>query len=341
MPADQPTGGIRARRVAKRERRETQRDFLSLTKTSLSYIPALRSLVPSELDALFDLTEGEDPAAPAESLRRAARFLWRERHLRSVGGNGEAEALLILAVVLARDKPRRDGHRLAHGSHRDRALSAWWWSATLNKRPRVVDRHRIDAKASELGDWLRGGVRAGSDPQELVRASERVSHETKGFRAVRYGSNNAVSRLVFSLLLRADPLDFVTGERIDGILLVEAARRTRHRRDAEQIELHHVFPQGFLASRSVAADRQNLIANIAPLSGATNGWISDRSPSQYVGEMVQCFGPEHVDRILRSHLLDRELLMQQFGFDEQIDSRQLAISEGLRRLLDPRALTVL
>jgi hypothetical protein len=199
----------------------------------------------------------------------------------------------------------------------------------------------VDEKADLVGDWLKGGILPDDDPGELAAARTVVQSETRGFRTVRYRGRSATSRLIESLLLRGDPVDFVTAERIDGLLLVEPARVARRRRDPEQIELHHVFPKAFLEKEGVPDEEQDLIANLAPQSGATNGWIADRPPYEYVKQLIDEFDRKRVDAMMNSHFLDTGLLLRPDGFKLQIESRTTRLQNALDRLLDPRELDVL
>jgi hypothetical protein len=308
-----------------------RRRFLEQARDGLSYVPAFASLTGDELDLLFELA-GPDRAVLG--LRRAARFLWRERHLRAVGGDGEAEALVVVALVLLRSDPVRGRARLDAGSERrHRALSAWWWAALLSGSRATHERGALKARVDQLADWLAHGVREIEDPRELGLARDLSVSSTKGVQSALYTSRNAVSRVIFALLLRATPRDIVTGEAIEGLMLVERAGVDRGTR--ERVELHHVFPKAFLSEKNVDAATQDQYANIALLSGATNGWISGRAPSDYVAELDRHFAPGYVNKLMHSHLLDATLLRGD-AFAEQMVTRRDELTDRLQRLLDPR-----
>jgi hypothetical protein len=318
--------------VALIQRANARRQFLDQARARLEYLPAFASLRCDELDLLFELAGAQRAAL---GLRRAARFLWREHHLRAVGGDGEAEALVTVALVLLRSDPIRGKVRLASDSHRrHRALSAWWWSALLSGLRATHDADVVEEQVDSLSNWIERGVQRADDPDVLKAARDVSVSSTRGLDSARYASRNAMSRILFSLLLRANPRDFVTGEPIDGLMLVESARV--HGAKSEQVELHHVFPRSLLAAWRIEPTAQDQYANIALLSGATNGWISDRAPSDYVRELDRHFGGQVVDKLTRSHLLNAAALRDD-GFERQISMRRLKLNSAVRRLLDPRA----
>jgi hypothetical protein len=265
--------------------------------------------------------------------------LWRERHLRAVGGDGEAEALVVIALVLLRSDPVRGKARLDAGSERQhRALSAWWWSAILCGLPALHDRRKLAERVEALTHWLSQGAPEKLDPGELARARAVSIGARHGLESARYGSRNAMSRMLHSVLLRANPRDLVTGEPVEGLLLVERAHDRGQTPGLERVELHHVFPRGFLSHgpTPVPPAAQNQYANIALLSGATNGWISDRAPRLYVAELDRHFDLEHVNELMLSHLLDASLLRTN-AFEEQMKIRGAVLTAEVERLLDPRA----
>ncbi len=332
-----PAGGPVKRLRRAREGWVSHRETFRQARDRLAYVPAFGSLHDRELELLFDCAGVRAPVA----LRRAARFLFRERHLRAVGGDIEAGALLVVALALLQFDPVRGPGQLESGSaRRQRALSAWWWSATLVRRPPPRTAEELANRAQHVVDWLQEeGRREDMDPPEIARGNAHLVHPRQGVAAAGYGSGTATARLLESLLLRAEPIDFVTGEPIVGLLLVERAPGGPKRmRELERVERHHVFPRAFLTQRRVSREHQDQWANIALISGATNGWISDRSPSRYVRELDTKFGVDEVDRILETHLLSGSLMRQEFGFDDQIRARAERLGVAAARLVDPRYL---
>jgi hypothetical protein len=74
------------------------------------------------------------------------------------------------------------------------------------------------------------------------------------------------------MLSLKDPVDLVTGQRID----LEKALVW-----ANEGEFHHVFPKAYLRRQDVSQDKINCLANIALLTSASNKLISHLAPSEY------------------------------------------------------------
>ncbi|UGS34704.1 hypothetical protein DSM104329_01086 [Capillimicrobium parvum] len=214
---------------------------------------------------------------------------------------------------------------------------------TLKNRARQQrDVDAVRTAAQELVDWLRAGVPAANDPPVIAHARLLVDPDGNWLSKAGYRSSGSRARLVRSLLWQVEPVDLVTGEPMIGIKLVEASGSSR--RQLVQVEReheHHVFPRSWLVKRPPirAGGDVDQPANLALLSPATNSWISDRGPADYVTSLDKAFGPEHVDRILATHLLDGALLREN-AFADQMTARADRLAAMARRILDPRELHV-
>lgn len=93
------------------------------------------------------------------------------------------------------------------------------------------------------------------------------------WRVRQFRSNNAHAKLLAIVLAHHQPIDLLTGQRIDTTDALSWANSK---------EFHHFFPQDYLKGKDVPAARINALANIVMLSSASNKSISNTSPSVYL-----------------------------------------------------------
>lgn len=245
--------------------------MLRHAKESLEYLPAFKGLREEEMDLLFTLASNRERGVIA--LKRVARFLLRERYLHVIPRNADANALLVLAELLLRLDPVGGRSRIDTGtfSHH-RALSAWWWSATLKNIRLTSDPASVREQADQLEAWLRAGASPGDDPPVIANANQFLGRQDGMARAGYRNKNHPLGQLVRSVLWRVEPVDFVTGEPMIGMKLVESSGVSRDdQQRVEREQEHHVFPRSWLKRHPSVRDGHDVdqIANIALISEAT------------------------------------------------------------------------
>ncbi len=95
--------------------------------------------------------------------------------------------------------------------------------------------------------------------------------------------DNAHAKLLAIILSHHQPIDLLTGQRVDtdrALAWVNAK------------EYHHFFPQEFLKSRGERGNRVNSLANIVMLSSASNKKISAKAPSVYLLDVAREAGTQ-------------------------------------------------
>jgi len=78
----------------------------------------------------------------------------------------------------------------------------------------------------------------------------------------------------------------------------------------EKIDIHHIFPENWCKKNGIDEGLYNSIINKTPLSARSNRIIQGHAPSKYL-ETIQKeggFGPERMDEILRSHVIDPKFM---------------------------------
>jgi hypothetical protein len=117
------------------------------------------------------------------------------------------------------------------------------------------------------------------------------------WRRSPFAKRNAPSKLLALILAYEDPLDLLTGQRID------VGRALSWQNDKE---FHHFFPRAFLRSRGVSGAAANVCGNLIMLTSHSNIWISDRPPSRYLRDLADLDGEGAVRERLRTCLVEDE-----------------------------------
>lgn len=100
------------------------------------------------------------------------------------------------------------------------------------------------------------------------------------------------------------------------------------------IEAHHVFPKSLLQKAGVEPRLINEVANYAFIGGATNRWISNRSPSEYLPQVVAERGEEE----LRRHAIPLDPALWEIGnFEGFLQERRALLAAAINGLLDQHA----
>jgi hypothetical protein len=134
----------------------------------------------------------------------------------------------------------------------------------------------------------------------------------------QFRSNSAHARILTLLLASKEPVDLLTGQKID---VAKALFQGNSK------EFHHFFPRDYLVKgRRVTARRANSLANFVMLSANSNKKISSRAPSAYLKEVQVTLG-EKLDAALRANLISDEAF-------------RAALSDNYEGFLAARAMTI-
>ncbi len=143
--------------------------------------------------------------------------------------------------------------------------------------------------------------------------------QTRTFRR-----NTAHAKLLAVMLSIFQPVDLLTGQRID----VERALSWVNSK-----EFHHFFPRDYLKQQGRSATEGNRLANIILLTSASNKAISNRPPSDYLAEAEATAGEEFATW-RQSNLIsdDAYLAALDDDYDLFLEFRAEAIHEALVNL---------
>lgn len=192
------------------------------------------------------------------------------------------------------------------------SIERWFWRTTLS---------------GYFGGWNTGQM--ARDWDEVIKFSEASSNvnldvpaslpRSDVWKVSQFRSNSAVSKMLALILSFKDPRDILTGQRID------ARRSLAWNNDKE---FHHFFPRNFLKSQNIGPrGRENAAANIVLLSSSSNVRISNKAPSEYLGQVIQDVGREELLRRLQTLLVSE-------------DAMEAALRDDYFTFLDARAETL-
>jgi hypothetical protein len=186
-------------------------------------------------------------------------------------------------------------------------LEQWFWCGILGELYGSTVETRLGKDVPELIEWL-----SGRGPQP--RTIDEALFQRDRLRTLRSRLSAAYKGL-HALMMRAGCRDFISGKPTDVMTFFN-----------DQIDIHHVFPQDWCRKQGIPASSFNSIVNKTPLSKYSNIVIGGDAPSVYLARIEQKHGiaPRELDDILRTHLIEPELLRAD-RYDEFIEARTRAL----------------
>jgi hypothetical protein len=216
---------------------------------STDSIDELRKLEPDDLKAAAEDTK--------QAYLRTVDFLSTQMGIPSAQIVPYSNQLTVLAEIFRRVSSPTSAQYMA--------ITKWFWRTAIAG---YFSGWNTGAMASDLkavADFASGTA---AEVTADVRAPRPDIWTTRQFRA-----NNAHAKLLAIVLAHRQPVDLLTGQRIDpGNALAWT----------NQKEFHHFFPRDYLENKGVTRQRINALANVVMLTSASNKKISNRAPSDYL-----------------------------------------------------------
>jgi hypothetical protein len=187
-------------------------------------------------------------------------------------------------------------------------LIRWYWCGVLGELYSSAVETRFAKDLPEILQWMESDTEpttiqdANFIPNRLLTLKSRNSAAYKGLSA---------------LLLRDNGLDFVTGEPVEEQMYADS-----------KIDIHHIFPADWCDKHGIDRHRRDCVVNKTPLSARTNRSISNNAPSLYVTRIEREISPARMDEILRSHIIDPQLLRSD-QFERFFELRKHALLERI------------
>lgn len=263
---------------------------------STDSIDELRKLKPDDLKAAAEETK--------QAYLRTVDFLATQMQIPSAQIVPYSNQLTVLAEIFRRVP--------APTAAQYTAIGKWFWRTAIAGYFSGWNTGAMAADLKAVADF------ANADANELaadVTVPRPEIWTTRQFRA-----NNAHAKLLAIILAHRQPVDLLTGQRIDpGNALAWT----------NQKEFHHFFPRDYLENRGVARQRINALANLVMLTSDSNKKISNRAPSDYLRDVEEAANHASIDI---QNWLDLNLISQ--------DAFAAARADDFERFLSLRAQTV-
>jgi len=228
--------------------------------------------------------------------------------------------LAPLAAVLAKLEQPKTAEA---GAHRE-SLKRWFWCAVFGQAYESAPNSQSAKDVTELVSWLSGGPEPESvkafrfDPRALRDVTPRQRSIYRGTICLILGSGTGAR-------------DFHTQAIITGKLMAE-----------EGIDDHHIFPSHYLESRKgIKSSRlRDCVLNRTLIDRTTNQMISDRAPSEYLGDIKETSGFP-LDDVLASHCLPTGVHSPFWtdDYDAFVEWREKKLWDEIKRLTGAKKAT--
>ncbi len=170
----------------------------------------------------------------------------------------------------------------AEASRRDK-FKTWFWASVFSQAYEKAPASRAVADFKDLVRWIAGEDRLPFGVRTLYFNPEMFTDITPKQRALYRGT--------IALVCSNGVLDFHKAEPLTFDYL-----------QANKVDDHHVFPQGYLKVRG-EDEWMNCVLNRTLIDKKTNIRISNKAPSRYLAEIETEVGKEKMEKILSSHIL--------------------------------------
>ncbi len=172
-------------------------------------------------------------------------------------------------------------------------LAQWYWCGILGELYGSAIETRFVRDVEQVPDWARQV--AGAPMPKTVQDANFVEYRLHSLRT----RGAAAYKGIYALLLGNGAHDWMKGQALDKVQYVNLA-----------VDIHHIFPQKWCLDNKIDDERRESIVNKTPLSAETNRTIGGSAPADYLKVIEKKAGidADHVDDLLRTHLVDPEAL---------------------------------
>lgn len=192
--------------------------------------------------------------------------------------------LVPLAAIFSRLGPKAESEGVRV------QLRRWFWCGVFGELYGSATETRFARDLPEVLEWIGGGP----EPDTVAQANF-----APGRLHTMRSRQSAAYKGLYALLMRDGAKDFRTGDTIELATYFN-----------DQIDIHHIFPQGWFKDLGVINPLTDSIVNKTPLSKRTNIQVGKKPPSLYLAQMEQGHGisQEDLDAIVATHVIDPVIL---------------------------------
>jgi hypothetical protein len=230
----------------------------------------------------------------------AAKFLRQQYIYRAVDLPYQTQ-IVSLAAILA-----EIGEKWEHTENK-RKLAQWFWCGIFGELYGSAVESRFAKDIVEVPAWLNGGVEPTTVRDGVLRADRLRTMRSRG---------SAAYKGVHAILMQEGARDFRTGQTFDQTVFFD-----------EGVDIHHIFPQDWCASKKIDAKIYDSIINKSPLSYRTNRILGGIAPSTYLKKLEDGrkddppISPATLDGYIQTHCIDPKILRSD-DFNAFMDDRE-------------------
>jgi hypothetical protein len=285
-------------------------DFLTAVTLLASYRrrQGTNTAVSCKRKDILRLTLGEYQISADEiedGFVKTARFLARENVFDEAGLPYQAQLIALAATCAVLDR------RFEEDDVRTK-LARWYWCGVFGELYGGASESRLALDLQDVIGWIAGGVEPRSIRDANFAPTRLLSMQTR---------QSAAYKGIMARLMQEGSQDFLSGDSIDLVSYFDLS-----------IDIHHIFPRAYCEKQSFPRQRWNSVVNKAPLSARTNRIIGGHKPSTYLNSIERSVLPVRLDDILRSHMIDPELLRGD-DFDLFIRRRATSLLDLVERAM--------
>lgn len=217
--------------------------------------------------------------------------------------------LVILTYIYA-------SHRTLTAAQHKR-LRQWFWRSSFSERYRGAPDTFVTKDLETVSNFVMQGKGAAEDFGAPPKDSE--------LRSAVFRKNNSRSRAFTLALAKSEPRNLTNGSPIDTTEALSVYNKK---------QFHHIFPEAFLRRTSPKVERSYML-NFCMLAASENNLVSDRSPGEYLPELIASLGAD-ADAVLSSNLMPTtaDFDYGSADLDSFIASRLTIVRDRISQLCD-------